>query len=140
MSKAQQIVLDTIKARGMKVYGLAKRTGEMRQDITQNLKRIRDCRADWFEHMMEGLGYEVRLVDHDCFWVCREYFEDLVENGTEYGLFFTDRPDDMIDFVDTRSGIPETLIFPDRETMWKHVDLVLNDGSLPEEKISKKIG
>lgn len=133
MKKAQEIIADSLKEKKISQTELAKSMGEDVRLLNQQMKRVKDMKVSRFADVMEHLGYEVTLKDHEYRKVSPEYGKAIIEAGKPSGLFWYQEADQFV-AIDTDREPALTATFSSAEDMKKWLNKSLADG----RKISRK--
>lgn len=127
MKRAQEIIADVLKEKGMSQTELAESMGEDRRLLNQQMKRIKDMKVSRFAEVMEHLGYEVTLKDHGYRKVTPEYGASIIENGTPSGLFWYVDGERYVAIDSERTPVM-TATFASESDLKKHLNKSLSDG------------
>lgn len=141
MSRAQDMIEEMMKKRKMNYSQVSNVMGEVRQLMRQRMNVADDLKAAMFFDLVEALGYEIEVKDKYIMKVSEAFIERIKNKNSKWhggfprGLYYHEQGN-AYEAFDTRDGKIKSLLFTDKEEMYKWAKAVSRPRS-KEEIVSK---
>ncbi len=97
MNKAGKFIIACLEEKGMTQTDLARKMGEDRQSINQQINRLKDLKVERLSEVLEYIGYHLEIVDNGGFSrVSKDLAAEIINKCSPKGFYWFKTDDKYI--------------------------------------------